>query len=326
VSFLRREPRSLQVSAPSQSQPVSCYVSPIFGEHEQGPDAHVWHPERPERYTAVLRAIDAAGAAVRNVDAPSAAREDVERIHDARYLDALDEACREGGGRIDPDTGVNWHSLDAALAAAGAAVAAVDGALDGREPVAFCAGRPPGHHAERSHAMGFCLLNHAAIAAAHARARGAARVAVLDWDVHHGNGTQHAFYADPDVLYVSLHQAPFYPFTGAEDERGEGPGEGATVNVPLPAGTSEDAYLTRFSEIALPALRAHGPDLLVVSAGFDAHRDDPLTDLCLSSGAFVAMARELAGIGSGQIYVLEGGYDLAALEAGTTLLLRELAR
>jgi acetoin utilization deacetylase AcuC-like enzyme len=257
-------------------------------------------------------------------DAPPAPREAVERVHDPRYLDLLDEACREGGGRIDPDTGVNWLSFEAALHASGAALAAVEEVL-AQHGAAFCSGRPPGHHAERARAMGFCLVNHAAVAAAHAVALGAERVAVLDFDAHHGNGTQHAFYEDPDVLYVSLHQWPFYPGTGASDERGSGRGEGATVNLPLAAGTDEPTYLDCFRRRALPALRAHRPDLLIVSAGFDAHRDDPLCQLGLSAGAYAVMAHELAELGCGQVYVLEGGYDLAALEASVGELLAALA-
>ncbi len=306
---------------------VPCYVSPLFGEHEQGPDgARGLHPERPERYAAVLRAIAAAGQAARTLEAAPAPREALERVHEPTYLDALQQACREGGGRLDPDTGVGWHSFDAAVHASGAATAAAEAALDGRQPVSFCAVRPPGHHAERARAMGFCLVNHVAVAAAHARALGARRVAILDWDAHHGNGTQHAFYEDAAVLYVSLHQAPFYPFTGAAGERGSGAGEGATVNIPLAAGTGEAAYLERFRREALPALRAHEAELLLVSAGFDAHRDDPLTDLGLGVAAFPAMARELEGVAPACVYVLEGGYDLAALEASCSALLRALAR
>jgi len=200
-------------------------------------------------------------------------------------------------------------------------VAAVDAVVEGEVDRAFCGGRPPGHHAERARAMGFCLINHASVAAAHARRSSAARVAILDWDAHHGNGTQAIFYDDPAVLYVSLHQWPFYPGTGAADERGAGAGEGATVNIPVPAGIGEADYLELFDDVALPAVRAFAPDLLIVSAGFDAHRDDPLCSLGLTAGAFGRMTESVADIGSGQVFVLEGGYDLDALEESVLAVL-----
>jgi len=187
---------------------------------------------------------------------------------------------------------------------------------------AFSCGRPPGHHAEPARAMGFCVFNSAAVAAAHARqALGCERVAVLDWDAHHGNGTQAIFYDDPAVLYVSLHQYPFYPGTGAAAETGAGDGAGATVNLPLAAGTSESAYLAAFHERALPAVVAFGPDLVIVSAGFDAAADDPLCSLRLTAPAFAEMATALREPCGGPALVLEGGYSLSALEAGVTAVL-----
>jgi acetoin utilization deacetylase AcuC-like enzyme len=294
-------------------------MSPLFAAHDPGP-----HPERPARYRTVERAVAALGARVRQVEARPAPRKALERVHDPRYVEALERFSLAGGGPIDPDTSAGPLSFEAARTAAGAATAAVEAALRGTA-VVFCAGRPPGHHAERARAMGFCLLNTVAVGAAHARAAGAGRVAVLDWDAHHGNGTQAIFYEDPAVLYASLHQWPFYPGSGAATERGAGAGDGATLNLPLRAGSDERAFLAAFREAALPALRAFAPELLLVSAGFDAHRADPLTDLGLEAASFATMARELTELGVPQVYVLEGGYDLAALEESVTALLEELA-
>jgi len=246
-------------------------MADLFRRHDPGP-----HPERPARYDAVSEAVAAAGAEV--AEAPPAPLDALQAIHDPGYLEALQRICAEGGGALDPDTVVNGASYDAAVRASGAAMAAVDAVLAGDIRAGFTCGRPPGHHAERATPMGFCIVNHVAVAAAHARASGVERVAVLDWDAHHGNGTQAAFWGDPAVLYVSLHQFPLYPGTGAASERGGGEGTGATVNIPLAAGTRDDEYLEAFRTRALPALRDFDPGLLLVSAGFDAHRADPLTD------------------------------------------------
>ena len=290
-------------------------MHPLFEGHDPG----YGHPERPARYTAVERAVAAAGAPVESaVEAP---RGDLEQVHDAAYLTAVERLAAAGGGHLDPDTAVNDVSFRAAALASGAAVAAVDAVVEGEVDRAFCGGRPPGHHAERARAMGFCLINHASVAAAHARRSSAARVAILDWDAHHGNGTQAIFYDDPSVLYVSLHQWPFYPGTGAAAERGAGSGGGTTVNIPVPAGIGEADYLELFDDVALPAVRSFAPDLLIVSAGFDAHRDDPLCSLGLTGGAFGRMTESVADIGSGQVFVLEGGYDLDALEESVLAVL-----
>ena len=259
------------------------------------------------------------------VEAPSAPVEALERVHDAAYLAAMERFCAAGGGRLDADTIVNDCSFEAALRGSGAAMAAVDAVLAGEVGSAFTCGRPPGHHAERATPMGFCIVNHVAVAAAHARAAGVERVAILDWDAHHGNGTQAIFWTDPSVLYLSLHQFPFYPGTGAASERGEGDGAGATVNVPLRAGTSQGEFLAAFRGQALPALRDFDPGLLLVSAGFDAHAADPLCQLGLQADAFATMTRELRGIGAGPVMVLEGGYDLTALRDSVAEVLTALA-
>src|SRR6478735_3321194 len=302
----------------SQTPPTRCYMADVFRCHDPGP-----HPERPARYDAVSEAVAGSGAAV--AEAPVAPIEALERVHDGAYLAAMERYCAEGGGQLDADTIVNDCSFEAALRASGAAMAAVDAVLAGEVGSAFTSGRPPGHHAERATPMGFCIVNHVAVAAAHARASGVERVAVLDWDAHHGNGTQAMFWTDPSVLYVSLHQFPFYPGTGAASERGEGAGAGATVNVPLRAGTSQGEFLAAFRDAALPALRDFDPGLLLVSAGFDAHAADPLCQLGLRADAFAAMTRELRGIGAGPVMVLEGGYDLTALRDSVAAVLAALA-
>src|SRR5690242_12339364 len=201
----------------SQSRPVRCYMHDLFRRHDPGP-----HPERPARYDAVSEAV--AASAAEAVEAPRATLDQVARVHDVDYLEAMERFCASGGGRLDADTAVNEWSFEAALHGAGAATAAVDAVLAGEVAAAFTCGRPPGHHAERATPMGFCIVNHVAVAAAHARAAGVERVAILDWDAHHGNGTQDAFWDDPAVLYVSLHQYPLYPGTGGVSERGGGDG------------------------------------------------------------------------------------------------------
>jgi acetoin utilization deacetylase AcuC-like enzyme len=293
----------------------------LFGRHDPGPG----HPERQARYGAVEAAVARAGGL--RLQAPAADRAAIERVHAPAYLDVLEQVSELGGGALDPDTVLSAASWQAAVHAAGGAIAAADRVLDDPSTAAFSFGRPPGHHACPARAMGFCLVNSAAVAAAHARIeRGVERVAVLDWDAHHGNGTQDIFYGDGSVLYVSLHQAPFYPGTGAAGECGEGAGEGATVNVPLAAGTSQDRYLEAFRELALPALSGFAPGLVIVSAGFDAHRRDPLCSLGLDEHGFAAMVTELRELAGGPALVLEGGYDLIALEESVVAVLEAVSR
>jgi acetoin utilization deacetylase AcuC-like enzyme len=286
-----------------------------FVEHQTPPG----HPERPERAQIMDDVARRWGERGVEIVAPSpATREHLARVHDAAYLDAI--AATSGRAvALDPDTFTSPESDDIARLAAGAAVDAVDRVLTaGSDARALALVRPPGHHAERDRAMGFCLYNNVAVAAAHARARGVNRVAIVDYDVHHGNGTQHMFEADPDVLYVSTHQYPYYPGTGAATEIGEGAGEGATVNVPLEAGAVDEDYRAAFDEIILPVLRQFRPDLVIVSAGFDAHARDPLAGMRLSTGAFAAMTLALRQVADecaeGRLVaVTEGGYDLQAL-------------
>ena len=256
------------------------------------------------------------------VVAPRAAtREQLTRVHDADYVRRISETTGRATA-LDPDTYTSPDSYDVALIAAGAAVDAVERVLGGSHRAAVALVRPPGHHAERDRAMGFCLFNNVAVAAAHAHALGAAKVAVVDYDVHHGNGTQHIFEADRHVLYVSVHQYPYYPGTGGADEIGRDLGTGYTVNVPMEAGSVDEDYQTVFTRLVVPVLKQFEPNLLLVSAGFDAHANDPLGGMRLTSGAFGAMTAELRLVAEeccrGRIVlVTEGGYDLEGL--GTSL-------
>lgn len=281
------------------------------------------HPERPERLLAAREAVArvaAAGTRFDRVESRTATDDELVRAHDPRFVEALGK-LRGETGYLDPDTYVSAESVEVARLAAGSLVAMVDAMLDGPVPKGVALLRPPGHHARPARAMGFCLLNNVAVAAAHARARGVERIAVIDWDVHHGNGTQEIFWGDPNVLYVSTHQSPFYPGTGEADEIGVGHGEGYTVNVPLAAGGGDAVYASAFERVVLPVVESYAPDLVLVSAGFDASARDPLAQMQLSSNAFRWMSRELSRLATrsakGRMaLVLEGGYDLVALEAG----------
>jgi acetoin utilization deacetylase AcuC-like enzyme len=287
-----------------------------FAEHQTPPG----HPERPER-AEVMEAVAAKWREKRvEIVAPRAAtHEQLARVHDEGYLKRI-AATAGKAAQLDPDTYTSPESWEVALLAAGAAIDAVERVMGATHHAAVAMVRPPGHHAERDRAMGFCLYNNVAVAAAHARAQGAAKVAIVDYDVHHGNGTQHIFEADPHVLYISTHQFPYYPGTGAADEIGRGAGRGFTVNVPLEVGAADEDYELVFARVVLPVLRQFEPDLIVVSAGFDAHERDPLGGMRLSTDAFAAMTLELRAVADeccrGRIVsVTEGGYDLKALAA-----------
>jgi acetoin utilization deacetylase AcuC-like enzyme len=298
-----------------------------YAEHDTGD-----HPESPERLFALERALRAAGMfADRPILAPQpAAVETILGVHRQPVVERIQRACEQGGGWIEQDTVVSADSFDVALLAVGGALRAVDAVLDGESRAAFSLARPPGHHAEPARSMGFCLFNSIALAARHAQTReGVERVAIFDWDVHHGNGTQAVFWSDPDVLFVSMHQYPFYPGTGSAAERGAGDGLGTTLNLPLPAGSGDDAYLSIFTESVAPAIRAFEPDMLLVSAGFDPHVADPLAMMRVTTPGFAALARgvrDLAGecCDGRLVLVLEGGYNLKALGDGVVAVLREL--
>jgi acetoin utilization deacetylase AcuC-like enzyme len=239
------------------------------------------------------------------------------RVHDREYLRRIAETAGRARA-LDHDTYTSPESHEVALLAAGAAVDAVERVMGSSHVAAVALVRPPGHHAERNRAMGFCLFNNVAVAAAHARSLGAGRVAIVDYDVHHGNGTQHIFDADPHVLYVSTHQYPYYPGTGAAEDVGRDAGRGFTVNLPLEVGAVDEDYQTVFAGVVIPVLRQFEPALVIVSAGFDAHEHDPLGGMRLTTPAFAAMASELRAVADqccrGRIVaVVEGGYDLRAL-------------
>jgi len=293
----------------------------VFDAHALGgPEHPAYHPERPERLTAARAAAMAAPVTWARVDRRAASIVELARVHAPAYLESL-EALRGESGYLDADTYVAPRSVEAAYVAAGTTVTLVDQLLDTETRQGLALLRPPGHHARPAQAMGFCLVNNVAVAAAHALARGLKRVLVVDWDVHHGNGTQEIFYRSPEVLYVSLHQYPFYPGTGAAEETGEGDGRGFTVNVPLLAGGGDDVYRSAFERTVVPVAHEFAPELVLVSAGFDASIRDPLAQMRLGPAAFGWMGRALRRVADqsagGRIaMVLEGGYDLVGLEAG----------
>lgn len=288
------------------------------------------HPERAARIGAIeaeLARHDWLG--MERVEAPPVAQETLRAIHPSRLVLGIEELSAAGGGTIDADTIVSEGSYEAALHAAGGAVQLVDLLLSGAAPTGMSALRPPGHHAEPGRSMGFCLFNNVAVAAQHALdAHGLERVLVLDWDVHHGNGTNAAFHASPDVLFVSLHESPLYPGTGPASDVGSGAGEGYTVNIPVAAGADDGVYVSLLEHVVAPLARAYEPQLVLISAGFDAHRDDPLADVQLTEGGFATLAgivrRLCAELDAPVGAVLEGGYDLRALAASTAATLRAL--
>ncbi len=292
--------------------------SPLFRRHLTGPG----HPERPARLEAIDRRLQESGLDTRltPVEARAAEPRLIETIHSASYIRRVEAACARGASILDsPDTGIAPASFETALLAAGAALALVDAVVEGRVDNGFAAIRPPGHHAERDRAMGFCLFNNVAVAARHAQQRhGLGRILVIDWDVHHGNGTQHAFEEDPSVFYASLHQYPHYPGTGAAEEHGRGRGLGFTLNLPLPARSGDGEWLAAFDRHLAPAAAGFRPDLVLVSAGFDAHRLDPLSGTLVSEEGFSALTERVLDIahthcGGRLVCLLEGGYHLEAL-------------
>jgi acetoin utilization deacetylase AcuC-like enzyme len=284
------------------------------------------HPERPARILALEAEMERNGwFGWERVEAPRATRDELSRVHSLRHVDLIAELSARGGGAIDLDTSAVAGTYEAALRAAGGAVALVDALLRDGEPCGVAALRPPGHHASAARAMGFCFFNNVAVAAAHARAAHAAeRVLILDWDVHHGNGTNDIFHADPAVLFCSIHEWPLYPGTGPSNDVGSGTGEGFTVNMPVPGGSGDDVHLSLVEHVVAPLIRAWEPQLVLVSSGFDAHRADPLATLRLTEAGFAGMTASLrracADVGAPIGLVLEGGYAVEALAASMAAL------
>ena len=317
------------------AEPAATHPGVVFIHHRSSLDHDTGiHPERPERIPAIERELEGRGwPGLRRVQAPQVELEVLHVVHPESYVEGIEALCAGGGGALDVDTVASPGSYRAALHAAGGAVHMVDLLLDpgGAGPRAgFCALRPPGHHAEAARAMGFCLFNNVAVAAQRARdAHGCARVMVLDWDVHHGNGTSDIFWTDEGVLYVSMHQSPLYPGTGASGEVGAGAGLGYTVNLPVPPGSGDETFVSLVEHVAVPLARAYEPQLLLVSAGFDSHREDPLASCLVSEDGYAAMAasvRRVAGeLGVPVGVVLEGGYALGALARSVAAVLGVLA-
>ncbi|MBM4139537.1 MAG: histone deacetylase [Nitrospira sp.] len=304
---------------------------PAYLEHDMG----VGHPESPNRLRAIMQQLEQSGTMARltRIEPRKAEDEWITLVHTPSYVASLKRhAPTSGRVSLDPDTFMSPASLDAAYLAAGGALAGVDAIMAGQVDHVFCAVRPPGHHAEAGRAMGFCLFNNVAIAAHYAQKKyGLSRILIVDWDVHHGNGTQHSFEDDPSVLFFSTHQYPHYPGTGRADERGRGPGEGYTINVPMKAGEGDDEYRAIFYKVLVPAADAFKPEFVIVSAGFDAHKDDPLASMELTEVGYADLTGILAGIATrhaeGRILSsLEGGYNLTALAASIDAHIQTLLR
>ncbi|MDZ7295309.1 MAG: histone deacetylase [candidate division KSB1 bacterium] len=297
---------------------TALVYDPLFLAHR----VSAYHPEQPARLEVIISGLEECGLLQKLILLKPRKAEDEElaAVHAAEYVQRLQRACANGEQTIDsPDTEICSDSFAAAKLAAGAALVAADAIMQGAVDNAFCAVRPPGHHAVRARAMGFCLFNNVAVAARYLqRAHGVRRILIVDWDVHHGNGTQEAFYGDDSVLYFSVHQFPHYPGTGAAHEKGSGVGKGYTINVPLPPGSDDAAYERAFKDVLRPAGERLSPEFVLISAGFDPHRSDALGDMCVTEAGFKTMLKVVLEIaqrscGGRLISVLEGGYNLQAL-------------
>lgn len=295
----------------------------VFLQHDPGPG----HPESPDRYRALKKALSQGALAGRLKHLPgrAATEEDLHLCHTRPYLATVrHDIARHSPALSTGDTGLCGRSLEVALQAAGAALTAVDAVMTGQVSNAFAAVRPPGHHATAARGMGFCIFNNVALAARHARkVHGVDRVLIVDWDVHHGNGTQDIFYEDPGVFFFSTHQAPWYPGTGAADEVGAGSGKGTTINCPFHAGAGHAEILGAFRRKLVPAMQTYKPGLVIISAGFDSRKGDPLGRFLLKDDDFRELTRLMLDIardsaGGRVVSVLEGGYSLAGLAAGVT--------
>jgi acetoin utilization deacetylase AcuC-like enzyme len=309
---------------------VGLVRDPVFLLHVN-PAAPVESPARVQAIDRMLAGFTPA-AALRDLPARDATFAELARVHDEDYIRTVENTRLRDFTPLDPDTAAGPRSHPAAVRAAGAALTAVEAVMAGTVSAAFSLARPPGHHAERGHAMGFCLFNNVAVAARHARAAlGVPRVAIVDWDVHHGNGTMHTFYDAADVLFISSHQYPYYPGTGRLDETGRGPGQGFTINLPLPGGQGDADFEALFTRVVAPALRRFNPGLILVSAGFDIASGDPLGGMQVTPRGFARMTEILQEVSQsccdGKIvFVLEGGYDLGSLASGVEAVLGVLTQ
>ncbi len=303
----------------------------LYLEHKTTPG----HPERPERLVEIVKRLETAGllSELTGLEPTPAGLDWVETVHSSEYIERTRRSCRDNPRYLDSlDVPISAKSYEAALMAAGGMLAAVDAVMEKRVTNAFCAVRPPGHHAIEDQAMGFCIFNSVAIGAKYIQKKyGLSRVLIVDWDVHHGNGTQATFYDDPTVLYFSMHQYPFYPGTGSRAEKGSGKGLNYTINVPLRAGSDDSDYLSAFENELRPAALDFSPDFVLVSAGFDAHESDPLGQMRVTTEGFAKLTKIVKAIANeccqGRLVsILEGGYDLAGLAASVESHIRVLMR
>ena len=300
---------------------------PFYLRHETEP-----HPENPGRLTAIQNRLESSEFYnnLIPIQPRKATAEEIGMVHDSGYVASVKQSCADEVRNLDADTVISSNSYDAALLSAGAGMKAIDQLIDGNIHNAFCAVRPPGHHAEQDHAMGFCLFNNVGIAARYAqKTKGLNKIFIFDWDVHHGNGSQHSFYSDPSIYYSSTHQYPFYPGTGAREETGTGDGLGTTLNLPMDAYSDDDDYLSAVENKLIPEIQHFKPDLIIISAGFDAHQNDPLAQIQLTTECFGKMTELLMGIArdvcDGRLLsMLEGGYDYDALSDSVRLHMQTL--
>ena len=288
------------------------------------------HPERKERLIAISEGLDKKGILgnLHLIEPRRANPEDISLVHDKSYIQEVHDFCQSGGGYLDPDTYAVEDSYEVALRAVGGVLEGIDRIMKGEVETVFCALRPPGHHAEHAKAMGFCLFNNVAVGARYLQSRGKERVFIIDFDAHHGNGTQRAFYTDPTVFYFSTHQYPFYPGTGGPSERGAGKGEGFTLNLPLPAGAGDSEVVPLYENTLPKVMKEFSPHFVLVSAGYDLHSDDPLTYLNVSTKGIGRIARSILKtskeLGAPTLFALEGGYNLNALAESVALTIEEM--